>query len=71
MLNKKIKFLEAVNGKIKVSVGVATRTSGTVKGLVNILKQYGLRPTIQHSSSMDFANEYGFKNMGSDLDFAS
>ena len=40
MLNKKIKFLEAVNGKIKVSVGPATRTSGTVKGLVNILKQY-------------------------------
>ena len=62
MLNKKINFLEATNGKIKVSVGPATRTSGTVKGLVNILKQYGLRPTIQHSSSMDFANEYGFKN---------
>ena len=62
MLNKKIKFLEAVSGKIKVSVGAATRTSGTVKGLVNILKQYGLRLTIQHSSSMDFANEYGFKN---------
>ena len=62
MKNKKINFLEATNGKIKVSVGPATRTSGTVKGLVNILKQYGLRPTIQHSSSMDFANEYGFKN---------
>jgi len=62
MLNKKIKFLEAVSGKIKVSVGAATRTSGTVKGLVNILKKYGLRPTIQHSSSMDFANEYGFNH---------
>jgi len=62
MLNKKIKFLEAVSGKIKVSVGAATRTSGTVKGLVNILKKYGLGSTIQHSSSMDFANEYGFKN---------
>ena len=62
MLNKKINFLEATNGKIKVSVGPATRTSGTVKGLVNILKKYGLGSTIQHSSSMDFANEYGFKN---------
>ncbi len=62
MKNKKINFLEATNGKIKVSVGSSTRTSGTIKGLVNIIKKYGLRTSILHGSSMDFANEYGFKN---------
>lgn len=68
----KIDFISADNGGIKFyggrndelgelnTVGFAK----TPKMVAYILQTRGVADRLMHSSSMDFANEYGFKNNG-------
>ena len=66
MTKQYVEHLSAKNGKIEIMIGVKgkTRTVGSVKGIVKILTEFGLNKKgyVTHSSSMDFAKEYGFAN---------
>ena len=58
-----IDYIDAHNGGIRMYVGTNNLKgwSMTAKGIAYTLKTCGLAETVMHSSSMDFADEYGFK----------
>ena len=68
----KIDFISAENGGIKFYGGrdddaMALNPVGfakTPKMVAYILQTRGVADRLMHSSSMDFADEYGFKNHG-------
>ena len=68
MKNSKINIVSAIDGYIELSWGSyfdGTRdsfTSNDVNALANQIKDRGMDEDASFSSSMDFANEYGFKN---------
>ena len=68
MKHSKINIVSAIDGYIELSWGSYfddTRdsfTSDDVNALANQIKERGMDEDASFSSSMDFANEYGFKN---------
>ena len=69
MKHSKINFVSATNGYIELSWGNPFKedtrdsfTSNDVNALANQIRERGLDDNASFSSSMDFANEYGFKN---------
>ena len=57
-----IDYITAHNGGIKMFAGDGLKGwSKTAEGIAYTLKTCGLAETVMHSSSMDFADEYGFK----------
>ena len=63
---KKIDFISANNGKLVLSFGDLdsreTKSSANPIILADIMSKHGFADTVMASSSMDFANEYGFKS---------
>ena len=65
MKNKKINFVSADNGKLVLHMNDKDRTQKSSANpiiLAAIMKKHGFEDTVMASSSMDFANEYGFKS---------
>ena len=68
MKNRKINIVSAIDGYIELSWGSYfdhsrdSFTSDDVNALANQIRERGLDNNASFSSSMDFANEYGFKN---------
>ena len=60
---KKIDFLDAHNGGIRMYAGVGNLKgwSKTAEGIAYTLKTCGIGETLMGSSSMDFASEEGFE----------
>ena len=59
---KKIDFLDAYNGGIKMFAGDGLKGwSKTAKGIAYTLKTCGIAESVYGSSSMDFASEEGFE----------
>ena len=60
---KKIDFLDAYNGGIRMYAGVGNLKgwANTAKGVAYTLKTCGIAKTMMGSSSMDFASEEGFE----------
>ena len=64
-MKNKIRFIAADESGIKFFAGAAGNCVGfakTPKMVAYILKTKGIGPHLCHSSSMDFASEYGFAN---------
>ena len=64
MKNKKINFVSADNGKLVLHMNDTNRTKKSSANpiiLAAIMDDYGFDDVVMASSSMDFANEYGFK----------
>tara|TARA_R110002153_G_scaffold260447_1_gene420476 strand:+ start:193 stop:432 length:240 start_codon:yes stop_codon:yes gene_type:complete len=58
-----IEFISAFEGGIKMFSGEGVVGYGdTAEMIAYVLKTKGLSSSASHSSSMDFANEEGFKN---------
>ena len=62
MKNKKIDFVSARDGKLELHVGDKVKSSANPIILADIMSKYGFDDVVMASSSMDFANEYGFKS---------
>ena len=66
-MTQKIRFIAADEAGIKFFAGEVGNCVGFAKTpkMVNyIIKTIGLEDRVMHSSSMDFASEYGFKKNG-------
>ena len=66
-MSNKIRFIAADESGIKFFAGEVGNCVGfakTPKMVAYILKTKGIADTLLHSSSMDFASEYGFKKDG-------
>ena len=66
-MKNKINFIAADESGIKFFAGRAGNCVGfatTPKMVAYVLKTKGIGPHLCHSSSMDFASEYGFKKDG-------
>ena len=64
-MKNKINFIAADESGIKFFAGEVGNCVGfakTPKMVAYILKTRGITDNLLHSSSMDFADEYGFKN---------
>ena len=64
MKNKKINFVSANDGKLVLHMNDKDRTQKSSANpiiLAAIMDDYGFDDVVMASSSMDFANEYGFK----------
>ena len=64
--NTKIDFVSAEDGKVFLSYtenGIR-KEKGSENPIIlaDIMKKHGFEDTVMASSSMDFANEYGFKS---------
>ena len=66
MMKKKIDFISAENGGIKMYAGVGNVKGWmkTASGIAYVLATVGLANTCFASSTMDFASEEGFENDG-------
>ena len=65
-MNKKIDYISAENGGIKMYAGVDNVKGWmkTASGIAYVLATVGLANTCFASSTMDFASEEGFENDG-------
>ena len=65
-MTKKIDFISAENGGIKMYAGVGNVKGWmkTASGIAYVLATVGLANTCFASSTMDFASEEGFENDG-------
>ena len=66
-MSNKIRFIAADESGIKFFAGEVGNCVGfakTPKMVAYILKTKGIADTLLHSSSMDFASEYGFQKDG-------
>ena len=66
---KKINFISARDGKLELhmndmnsSMECTVKSSANPIILADIMSKYGFDDVVMASSSMDFANEYGFKS---------
>ena len=59
---EKINFIGAHNGKLELHMGDKIKSSANPIILADIMSKYGFDDVVMASSSMDFANEYGFKS---------
>ena len=58
-----IDFISANNGKIEMyNDGNFVATAETAKTIAYVLEMYGFDGSVATSSSIDFADEYGFEN---------
>ena len=66
MMKKKIDFISAENGGIKMYAGVGNVKgwAKTASGIAYTLAAVGLADRVMGSSTMDFASEEGFENDG-------
>ena len=69
MKKKKINFVSARDGKLELhmndmnsSMECTVKSSANPIILADIMSKYGFDDVVMASSSMDFANEYGFKS---------
>ena len=65
-MKKKIDFISAENGGIKMYAGVGNVKGWmkTASGIAYVLATVGLADRVMGSSTMDFASEEGFENDG-------